>query len=57
MNEAEHVVRLASVVKSLSIELADAYAPDRDNIIRLCQEAEDHIIKIYRWANALQKDE
>jgi hypothetical protein len=57
MNEAEHVVRLLAVAKSLGIELADAYDPDRDNIIRLCQEAEDHIVKIYRWANALQKDE
>jgi len=57
MNEAEHVVRLLAVAKGLSVELADTYAPDRDNIIRLCQEAEDHIIKIYRWANALQKDE
>jgi len=57
MNEAEHVVRLLAVAKGLSAELADTYAPDRDNIIRLCQEAEDHIIKIYRWANTLQRDE
>lgn len=57
MYEAEHVVKLADIARDLQRELAHAYDPNRSRIVQLCQEAENHILAVYRWANAIHEDE
>ena len=53
----KHVVQLGAIARDLQREIAYAYDPNASRIRQLCQEAENEILAIYRWANAIHEDE